>query len=221
MPVPMIETVDRQALMELTYKELKSLIDPDYLKAAERTKVLRGKTRLKKIKGNSLLFSTTSSNYAKNGCVYEQEVKLFDLADALKTPNKSLKDRALMAIHGNVGLRCTCPAFVYWGFGYILFYNDAAAPGKTLDPNPRDCGCKGPLPPRKGRKKRRYKCSKSRRRKFPAPVDVRPKYYGKNSPCNRNYKMKGIMCKHLGHVMEVVGAYWNTLRDELKKQGHE
>lgn len=90
-----------------------------------------------------------------------------------------------------------CPAFVYWGFGYILHHRRAAAPGRTL------------WPVRTGKKR------------WPAPVKQRPRYYGAGSRRNRNWMLKGIMCKHLGLIMEVLGFHWASLVRDLKNQGHE
>ena len=191
-----IET--KTPLVELTYKQLKLEIDPQFLKARERIRQLRKRgTRYAGLRGNSMIFRTFSSDYGNNGVIYEQEVKLFDLAEKLKDVDRPLRDRVRDAlVNGDVGLRCTCPAFVYWGFGYILYHRGAAAPGRTLWP------VSGPA-------------------SYPAPVKTRPKYYGRRSRRNRNWMLRGIMCKHLGLVMEVVGAHWNSLVRDLKNQGYE
>lgn len=212
-----VQVVERRAINELTYKELKSMIDPNYLQARKRIRQLyKDGTRFDKLKGSSMIFRTNSSEFGKNGIVYEQEVKLLDLAEALKTPDTTLMDRVRKAIQGNVALRCTCPSFVYWGFGYILYAQGAAAAGRTLWPTKgQKSGSKG------GRKRRSYKCSRSTRTSWPAPVKTRPKYYGDNSPCNRNWELRGVMCKHLGLVMEVVGAHASSVVRELKSQGYE
>jgi hypothetical protein len=211
MCVPVVE----QSINELTYKELKAMIDPNYLRARERIRELRKRgTRFDRLKGSSMIFRTHSSEFGKNGIIYEQEIKLLDLSEALNTPDVPLRDRVHQALQGDVALRCTCPAFVYWGFGYILYSQGAAAAGRTLWPT-KGGKSKG------GRRKRKYKCSRSTRTSWPAPVKTRPKYYGYKSPCNRNWQLKGVMCKHLGLVMEVVGAYEMTLMRELKSQGYE
>lgn len=185
-------------LRELTYKQLKSEIDPRFLKARERIRELRKRgTRYAGLRGSSMIFRTFSSDYGKNGVIYEQEVKLFDLAEKLRQPDRLLRDRVLDAlVRGDVGLRCTCPSFVYWGFGYILHHRGAAAPGRTLWP------VSGP-------------------KAWPAPVKRRPRYYGAGSRRNRNWMLKGIMCKHLGLIMEVLGFHWASVVRDLKKQGHE
>ena len=90
-----------------------------------------------------------------------------------------------------------CPSFVYWGFAYMLFHRRAAAPGRTL------------WPVRVGKQR------------WPAPVKTRPKYYGSKNRRNRNWQLRGIMCKHLGLIMEVIGAHWNSLVRDLKNQGYE
>lgn len=187
------------ALTELTYKQLKIEIDKNFLKAGERIRELRKRgTRYAGLRGNSMIFRTFSSKYGENGVIYEQEIKLFDLAEKLKAVDVPLRDRARDAlINGDVGLRCTCPSFVYWGFGYILYHRQAAAPGRTL------------WPVRTGKTK------------WPAPVKTRPKYYGSKSGKNRNWRLRGIMCKHLGLIMEVIGAHWNSLVRDLKNQGYE
>ena len=186
-------------LTELTYKQLKGEIDPSFLKASERIRELRKRgTRYAGLRGSSMIFRTFSSKYGENGVIYEQEVKLFDLAEKLKTADQPLRVRARDALmNGDVGLRCTCPAFVYWGFAYILYHRRAAAPGRTLWP------------------------TRTGRRRWPAPVKTRPKHYGYRNRKNRNWLLRGIMCKHLGLIMEVVGAHWNSLVRDLKNQGYE
>ena len=193
MPTGVIES---PRIVELTYKQLKSEIDKGFLKAGERIRELRKRgTRYAGLRGNSMIFRTFSSNYGENGVIYEQAVKLFDLAEKLKIVDMPLRKRAHDAlVNGDVGLRCTCPAFVYWGFGYILYHRRSASDGRVLWPT----GGGGK-----------------------APVKVRPKYYGRGSRRNRNWQLRGIMCKHLGLVMEVLGAHWNSLVRDLKNQGYE
>ena len=186
----------RTPIVELTYKQLKMEIDKDYLKMGARVRELRKRgTRYAGLRGNALIFRTFSADYGENGIIYEQEVKLLDLAEKLKAVDTPLRDRARDALmNGDVGLRCTCSAYTYWGFGYILYHRKAAAPGRILWP----AGGGGR-----------------------APVTQRPKYYGRGSRRNRNWQLRGIMCKHLGLIMEVVGAHWNSLVRDLKNQGYE
>ena len=185
--------LERESITELTYKELKGMIDYNYLKARQRIRQLRrqGGTRFKKLQGSSMIFRTPSAEYTTNGKVYEQEVKLLDLPDLLKEPDTPLRDRAYRALHGNVALRCTCPAFLYWGFAYITFFYRSGAPGRTAS------------------------------RQWPAPVKKRPSAYPTQPWRRRNHMLRSVMCKHLALVMEVVGAHWNSLVRELKKQGYE
>lgn len=179
-------------ITELTYKELKGMIDPNYLRARERTHELRKRgVRYKGLVGSSMIFRTMSSKYPENGIIWEQEVKLLDLVDTLKRPDTSLRDRVLAAMQGEVALRCNCPSFLYWGFAYITGFFKAAAPGRTYDP------------------------------KWPAVVKKRPGAYPSQPWRRRNYLLKGVMCKHLGLVMEVFGAHWTSLLRELKNQGYE
>ena len=99
-----------RAVTELTYKQLKREIDPRFLKAGERIRELRKRgTRYAGLRRNSMIFRTFSSKYGENGVIYEQEVKLFDLAEKLKMMDTPLRDRARDALmNGDVGLRCTC-----------------------------------------------------------------------------------------------------------------
>jgi hypothetical protein len=75
-------------------------------------------------------FRTFSSEYPKNGLVYQQEIKLVDLAEALQLEGTSLKDKVRIAMNGDVAVRCTCPSFSFHGFAYILTQLDAGAEGK-------------------------------------------------------------------------------------------
>lgn len=185
----------RNQVVEFTYKDLKSAwnSESDYLKQRERVRELRRRgTRYAGLVGNSMIFRTFSSQYATNGRIWKQQIKLLDLAEKLKIPDTPLRDRARSALtEGDVALRCDCPAFVYWGWGYILSQLGAGAEGPTYDKN------------------------------YPMLIGTAPGRYPNEPRKRRNVNQRGIMCKHLGLIMEVLGAHWTSLVRDLKKQGHE
>ncbi len=100
-------------LLELTPKELKSAIDWRFLDAKTRVRELRKRgTRYAGVRGSSVFFRTFSSEYATNGVIYTQEIKLLDLKDALKMTDLLPSRRVLLAMSGDVAIRCTCPAYL-------------------------------------------------------------------------------------------------------------
>jgi hypothetical protein len=117
-------------IKEFTYKDLHN-VDPGFLDRTRRVRQLRGRgTRYAGLRGSSIFFRTFSSEYPKNGIIYQQEIKLLDLPESLQLEGTSLRDKVRLAMNGDVAVRCTCPAFSFWGPAYILTQLDAGAPGK-------------------------------------------------------------------------------------------
>lgn len=80
-----------------------------FLKARERIKQLRRRgTRYSGLRGMSVFFRTFSNEYDENGKIYTQEIKLLDLPEALGLENTTLKEKVLLAMKGDVAVRCTC-----------------------------------------------------------------------------------------------------------------
>ncbi len=110
-------------LMELTYRDLRANARSDggFLHQDDRVRELRARgTRFAGMRGYSVFFRTFSSEYDTNSTLYTQEIRLIDLPAILRDKTQKLSARVKKAMAGDVAIRCTCPAFRYWGFAYIL-----------------------------------------------------------------------------------------------------
>lgn len=196
--MPIVETTDRRVLLELGYKDLKTGIDRQYLDAERRKNELRRLgTSFDGLKGSTLVFRTYSSKYGLpkedggNSKIWTQEVQLLDLAEALRMRDMRLRDRVRLAFDGDVAVKCDCPAFVYWGFGYIVSQLGAGKPGETYDPE------------------------------WPMLINQAPGTYPTQPRRRRNVHQRGTVCKHLYLVFEHVGFFQMDVVSELKRQGIE
>lgn len=61
---------------------------------------------------------------------YTVKVKLVDYPEIAEDEDLSVKDKVRLAIAGDLKLSCTCPAFLYFGYKYILTQLDANEAGK-------------------------------------------------------------------------------------------
>ena len=124
---------------EFTYKDLKTAIDPNFLRARDRIRQLRTRgTRYAGLRGMSLYFRTPSSEYDKNHIIWTQEIKLLDLPEALLMDDLTLREKVNLSMNGDVAVRCNCPAMLYWGYAYLVSQLDAGAPGKLYSVPPDD-----------------------------------------------------------------------------------
>jgi len=194
----LIETADRRTLNELGYKDLKQGVDPNYLKARERKNELRRLgTSFDGLKGSTLVFRTYSSKFGLppedggNAKIWVQEIQLLDLAESLQMRDMKMRDRVRLAFDGDVAVKCDCPAFVYWGFGYIVTQLGAGKDGETNDPQ------------------------------WPMPINQAPGKYPTEPRKRRNVRQRGTVCKHLYLVFEHVGWMQQDVVSALQKQGIE
>jgi hypothetical protein len=133
-----------EALREFTYRELRAGIDGDFIHADQHMRELKRGTRYKGTKGTTVTFETFSSEFDKNNVIWTQSIKLMDLKDALKMTDLKLSDRVKLAMAGDIGVRCDCPAFQYWGYAWILTQLDAInPPPEDRKPNIRNPGSRG------------------------------------------------------------------------------
>lgn len=113
-------------LEEATWKELRLFTDLEFLRTGERADELEG-PRLRRISRGTMYFDVKSSCYRKNGKIYSVMIR-FDEWETIGTdPDLSWIEKArLLFWVGNIRVHCTCPAFLYWGFQYILTVLDSA-----------------------------------------------------------------------------------------------
>ena len=85
------------------------------------------KPTFKEIKDGDLLVYQTTSGTRKDGDnYYTQFIKLKDLNTYLyDESDATIKDRIKLALLGDVEVYCDCPAFLYYGFSYMLTQLDA------------------------------------------------------------------------------------------------
>ena len=98
-----------KSVCEFTYKDLKTAIDPNFLRARDRIRQLRTRgTRYAGLRGMSLYFRTPSSEYDKNHIIWTQEIKLLDLPEALLMDDLTLREKVNLSMNGDVAVRCNC-----------------------------------------------------------------------------------------------------------------
>jgi len=89
----------------------------------------------------TLLFKTKSSDGSK---YYEERIVLDDLDTYKKDTTLTDFKRVTLAITGDIRVKCSCPAFLWWGSEYILTYLKAVeGPGNTIFPEVRNPELKG------------------------------------------------------------------------------
>jgi len=126
--------VERILITEFTTKDLSKEVDPGTKK---RAKVLSSKFQKLNSK-NQMVYLTESGTRPGKGIFHRQLIELVDLeaAIAIDDPDFKPKDRARLALAGDVKVFCTCAAFKYWGFHFITTQLDAVT-GKKENRKPK------------------------------------------------------------------------------------
>lgn len=197
-------------LQEWSFSDLTAAqSDSNFLRSAERVRQLSAHgSHYQALRGMSVYFRTPSSEHEKNKKVWTQEIVLLDLPEALGVRDWSLKNKARYALHGDVLVRCDCPAFLYWGFAYQLLQLDAGAEGEYYG------GWK--VPGKEPTEPGEYPEDKNSKG---TGKDGNPPYYiGKR---RRNWMQINMLCKHLMFVGTVLKGHWNSVASDLKKQGYK
>lgn len=191
-----------RSVKEWTYKELiAGQDDPNFLRSAERVRQLRDYgTEYSDLRGMSVFFRTYSSEYDENRTIWTQEIVLLDLPEALQMRDLMLLERVRLAMKGDVLVRCDCPAFLYWGFAYILSQLDGVSDGQYYG----GWSIPGRPPTEPG--------------KYPEDPPGKPPYH--ISTHRRNWKQLNVMCKHLMFVGQVFPFHANSVTADLTKQGY-
>lgn len=56
---------------------------------------------------------------------YTVKIKLLDYPDIAEDPDLSVREKVRLAIAGDLKISCTCPAYLYFGYKYILTQLDS------------------------------------------------------------------------------------------------
>ena len=163
---------------EVTYKDIASGIDPNFLRQGERAKEL-SPPKYVGFEGNLMNWQVPSRDFSTNRIVYLDQVKFDDWEEIGQDPSLNWVDKARFALWAsNIRLHCTCPSFLYWGYQYILTVFDAAIYPETTRPG-----------------------------KYP------------NEPWRRrNVSERGIVCKHLNRVLQVLPFHNGEIAREFRNQ---
>lgn len=140
--------IKKDRIDELTYKQVISQIDNNFLDQKVRADALEG-IQLSSIDIQDNLdftFMVRSSEHAKNNVVYANTIRIIkdQWQDIIDDESLSPIERSrLLMYDGQVQLNCTCPSFLYWGYRYILARQGASIFPETRPPverNPRQRG---------------------------------------------------------------------------------
>lgn len=106
---------------EFSIKDLKVGRDWGFLSLKQRHEELRRRgTRYSGFYPPVAYFQTYSAEYDKNKTIYTETIRLLDFEEAMKIEKGTLREKISLAMGGDAAVSCTCPAFLYWGFSYIL-----------------------------------------------------------------------------------------------------
>jgi hypothetical protein len=150
---------DRRAreLLEFTYKDFRGGVDWDFINmkkhAAEAKK--RGVQYVPYSKtdptsgsnGQFIFFKSPLSPRSKargyTQDAWYQTIKMIDFQEALESRDVTMFQKVNLMVSGDIALHCTCPAFNWWGYRYIVTQLDAAIYPQPEEPdtrNPRQRG---------------------------------------------------------------------------------
>ncbi len=132
-----LRELNRLPLSEMTYRELITRIDPNFLRQAIRARALRG-VRLEEFDGDTMVFRVTSSEIEWNGIEYLNLVKFMSWDEIGGDPDLTPREKALMLLWtSDIQLYCEDPSFLYYGFAHILAQlNSAIYPESGLRGRP-------------------------------------------------------------------------------------
>jgi hypothetical protein len=107
-------------LNEITYKDMVTRIDPNFLRQGIRAQALRG-VKFKQFDGDTMVFDVTSSEIDLNGINYLNLVKFLSWDDFGGDPDMTPRKKALRLLwESDIQVHCDDPSFLYWGYQYIL-----------------------------------------------------------------------------------------------------
>lgn len=188
-PRPLTESQqdrDARILYEYTYKDLLGGVDWDFIHMRQHFDDARNRGvqyipynegDASTSNGSYLFFRSPLSPESKargyTETAWYQTIQMLDLQEAMRLQDTSWRDKVMLAIAGDLKVHCTCPAFNYWGYRYIITQLGAAI--------------------------------------YPQPLE----------PDVRNPSRRGVICKHLATVLQVLPFWWADIGRDLRKQGFE
>ncbi len=177
-PQLVVNLKDYNQINEVTYKDIASGIDTDFLRQGTRARELQA-PQFAGFESNIMNWKVPSAEFSDNGIVYLNQVKFDDWDEVGQDPSMNWRERAMFMLWAsNIRLHCTCPSFLYWGYQYILTVFDAAIYPETTRPG-----------------------------KYP------------NQPWKRrNFQERGMVCKHLNRVLQVLPFHNSKIAIELRNQ---
>lgn len=109
---------NRNWIYSTSMRELLDNRDGVYLKHDERTDRLQDST-LVYCYANTIVLDTKSAEYNTNGITYRQFILLQDFYTIAKDRDIEFRDAVEYSLlYGDVHIRCTCPAWLYWSYAY-------------------------------------------------------------------------------------------------------
>lgn len=105
-----------ERLYELTRKDLVSDVDKW---TKDKSRLVR-KARYLGITEDYTVFFRVPSVTAKPSTNYTVKIKLVDYPDIEEDKDLTVKEKVRLAIAGDLQISCTCPAYTYFGYKYIL-----------------------------------------------------------------------------------------------------
>lgn len=101
-------------IYEFTRKDIVGATD---LKTRDRSKKVHGVNYLGIMEDYTICFRVRSATTP--GLTYIDKVQMLDYPEADQEEDLSVRDKVRLAVAGDLKVRCSCPAFLYWGFEYI------------------------------------------------------------------------------------------------------
>ena len=108
-------------LDELTRKELVTDVDKW---TKDKARLVRKAVYLGITEDYTVFFRVPSVT-AKPSTNYTVKIKLVDYPDVAEDKDLTVREKVRLAIAGDLQISCTCPAYLYFGYKYILTQLDA------------------------------------------------------------------------------------------------
>lgn len=108
-------------LHEVTRKDILGDIDPRTLKYSKDVR----RATYKGITSDYVAVFETPSVTADPPTIYTQRIKLVDMKDIESDTDLTDAEKVRLAIAGDLEVNCTCPAYLWWGYEYIMTELDA------------------------------------------------------------------------------------------------
>lgn len=125
-----------ERLLELNRKDLIADVDTW---TKNKTRLVRSATYLGITEDYTVFFRVPSVT-AKPSTTYTVKINLAEYEDIADDDSLDVREKVRLAIAGDLKISCTCPAYLYFGYKYILTQMDSNA----MDPENRFPKIKNP-----------------------------------------------------------------------------